>query len=193
MISLATKYSALLLACGNSMREDDGFALHLAEAASQRFLPTQLRILAAQQWTPEMAAEIAQAEVVIFADASICYASWAGRADSHQHSADDSGCHRRSQSRDAPSRSRESACIHRSVVWPPSTAGLSADCRSNLAGLFSTNFSESVAGCTSYSTCLPGAIGCLAIHRNLIASKKSCDLAHIERAMLRSKMEIGVG
>ncbi|HUZ05426.1 MAG TPA: hydrogenase maturation protease [Acidobacteriaceae bacterium] len=71
MISSATKYSALLLACGNSMREDDGFALHLAEAASQRFPPTRLRILAAQQWTPEMAAEIALAEMVIFADASI--------------------------------------------------------------------------------------------------------------------------
>ncbi len=71
MISSATKYSALLLACGNTMREDDGFALHLAEAAAQRFLPTQLRILSAQQWTPEMAAEIAQAEVVIFADVSV--------------------------------------------------------------------------------------------------------------------------
>ena len=63
--------SVLLLACGNPLRGDDGFGLHLAETAALRFVPTQLRIVAAQQWMPEMAAEIALAEVVIFADASV--------------------------------------------------------------------------------------------------------------------------
>ncbi len=63
--------SVLLLACGNPLRGDDGFGLHLAEAAALRFAPTQLRIVAAQQWTPEMSAEIALATVVVFADASM--------------------------------------------------------------------------------------------------------------------------
>ena len=63
--------SVLLLACGNPLRGDDGFGLCLAETAEQHFAPVQLRVVAAQQWTPEMAAEIALAEVVIFADASV--------------------------------------------------------------------------------------------------------------------------
>jgi len=60
----------LLLACGNPLRGDDGFGLHLAETAALRFVPAQLRIVAAQQWTPEMSAEIALATVVVFADIS---------------------------------------------------------------------------------------------------------------------------
>ncbi len=61
----------LLLACGNPLRGDDAFGLHLAAAARERFAPEQLRVLAAQQWTPEMAAEIAHARVVVFADAAV--------------------------------------------------------------------------------------------------------------------------
>jgi hydrogenase maturation protease len=61
----------LLLACGNPLRGDDGFGLHLAAAARKRFAPEHLRVLAAQQWTPEMAAEIARASVVLFADAAV--------------------------------------------------------------------------------------------------------------------------
>jgi hydrogenase maturation protease len=61
---------ALLLACGNSLRQDDGVGLRIAEAAEQLFPATRLRIVAAQQFTPEMAADLAATELVIFVDAS---------------------------------------------------------------------------------------------------------------------------
>jgi hydrogenase maturation protease len=61
---------ALLLACGNSLRQDDSVGLRIAEAAEQMVPATQLRIVAAQQFTPEMAADLAETELVIFVDAS---------------------------------------------------------------------------------------------------------------------------
>jgi hydrogenase maturation protease len=61
---------ALLLACGNSLRQDDGVGLRIAEAAEHLFPASRLRIVAAQQFTPEMAAELAATELVIFVDAS---------------------------------------------------------------------------------------------------------------------------
>lgn len=60
---------ALLLACGNSLRQDDGIGLRIAEAAEQLFPASRLRIVAAQQFTPEMAADLAATELVIFVDA----------------------------------------------------------------------------------------------------------------------------
>jgi hydrogenase maturation protease len=61
---------ALLLACGNSIRQDDAIGLRIAEAAEHQMPATQLRIVSAQQFTPEMAAELAETELVIFVDAS---------------------------------------------------------------------------------------------------------------------------
>jgi len=61
---------ALLLACGNSLRQDDGVGLRIAEAAEHLFPASRLRIVAAQQLTPEMAAELAGAELAIFVDAN---------------------------------------------------------------------------------------------------------------------------
>lgn len=61
---------ALLLACGNSLRQDDGIGLRIAEAAEQLFPASRLRVVAAAQFTPEMAVEIASAAVVFFVDAS---------------------------------------------------------------------------------------------------------------------------
>lgn len=60
---------ALLLACGNSLRQDDAVGLRIAEAAEHLVPATQLRVVAAQQFTPEMAAEMAETELVIFVDA----------------------------------------------------------------------------------------------------------------------------
>lgn len=59
----------LVLACGNTLRGDDGIGPWLARKAGERF-PTEawLRILAPHQWTPELAEEIARAHVVIFVD-----------------------------------------------------------------------------------------------------------------------------
>jgi len=61
---------ALLLACGNSMRQDDGVGLRIAEAAEQLFSASRLRIVTAQQFTPEMAADLATADLALFIDAS---------------------------------------------------------------------------------------------------------------------------
>lgn len=63
-------HPALLLACGNSLRQDDGVGLKIAEAAERVFPASRLRIVAAQQFTPEMAADLAGTDLVIFVDAS---------------------------------------------------------------------------------------------------------------------------
>jgi hydrogenase maturation protease len=61
---------ALLLACGNTLRQDDGVGLRIAEAAEHQFPATHLRIVAGQQFTPEMAADLEATELAIFVDAS---------------------------------------------------------------------------------------------------------------------------
>jgi hydrogenase maturation protease len=60
----------VLLACGNSLRSDDGAGLQIAEAVERAIPAGRLRIIAAQQWTPEMAAELGDAELAIFVDAN---------------------------------------------------------------------------------------------------------------------------
>lgn len=62
---------ALLLACGNSLREDDGVGLLIAEAMEHFFPASRLHIVAAQQLTPEMAAELAATDLAIFVDACL--------------------------------------------------------------------------------------------------------------------------
>ena len=61
---------ALLLACGNSLRQDDGVGLRIAEAAEQVFPGSRLRIIAAPQFTPEMASDLAATDLAFFVDAS---------------------------------------------------------------------------------------------------------------------------
>lgn len=61
---------AVLLACGNSLREDDGVGLRIAEIAQKAIAGTQLRVIATHQWTPELAVELVDAELVIFVDAN---------------------------------------------------------------------------------------------------------------------------
>lgn len=63
-------HPALLLACGNSLREDDGVGLRIAEAAEHLFPASRLRIVSSQQFLPEMAADLAATDLVIFVDAS---------------------------------------------------------------------------------------------------------------------------
>lgn len=62
---------ALLLACGNSLRQDDGVGLRIAEAAEHLFPSSRLRIVAATQFLPEMAADLAATDLVIFVDACV--------------------------------------------------------------------------------------------------------------------------
>jgi hydrogenase maturation protease len=62
----------LILACGNTLRGDDGVGPWLAQWAGQRFqAEADLCVVARQQWTPELAEEIARAESVLFIDCSV--------------------------------------------------------------------------------------------------------------------------
>ena len=62
----------LVLACGNTLRSDDGVGPRLAEWAAERFREdSNVRVVARQQWTPDLAAEIAAAESVLFVDSSV--------------------------------------------------------------------------------------------------------------------------
>ena len=65
----------LILACGNTLRGDDGVGPWLADWAENRFrAEADVRVLAPQQWTPELAEDIAHAESVLFVDASLASA-----------------------------------------------------------------------------------------------------------------------
>jgi hydrogenase maturation protease len=62
----------LILACGNTLRGDDGVGLWLAAWAERRFAENaDVRVIARQQWTPELAEDIAHAESVLFIDCSV--------------------------------------------------------------------------------------------------------------------------
>lgn len=59
----------LVLACGNTLREDDGAGPWLAAWAEERFDGERgVRVLARQQWTPELAQDVAEATAVVFVD-----------------------------------------------------------------------------------------------------------------------------
>jgi hydrogenase maturation protease len=67
-----TKARCLILACGNTLRGDDGLGPWLAQWAEERFKSEpRVRILSRQQWPPELAEEVAQAESVLFIDCSV--------------------------------------------------------------------------------------------------------------------------
>ena len=67
-----TPARCLILACGNTLRGDDGVGLWLTEWAEQRFSgQPSVRILADHQWTPELAEDVAHAESVLFIDCSL--------------------------------------------------------------------------------------------------------------------------
>lgn len=62
----------LILACGNTLRGDDGVGPLLCAWAEERFAAEPgVRTLASQQWSPEMAQDVAAAEAVVFVDCSL--------------------------------------------------------------------------------------------------------------------------
>jgi hydrogenase maturation protease len=62
----------LILACGNTLRGDDGVGLWLAEWAEEQFRSEpRVHVVSRQQWTPELAEEVARAEAVLFVDCSV--------------------------------------------------------------------------------------------------------------------------
>jgi hydrogenase maturation protease len=67
-----TQAQCLILACGNTLRTDDGVGLWLAEWAEQRFSGQPgVRIIADHQWNPELAEDVARAHSVLFIDCSL--------------------------------------------------------------------------------------------------------------------------
>jgi hydrogenase maturation protease len=65
----------LILACGNTLRGDDGVGPWLSEWAGNRFRDVAtVQVIARQQWTPDLAEDIARAETVLFIDCSIASA-----------------------------------------------------------------------------------------------------------------------
>jgi len=65
----------LILACGNTLRCDDGIGPWLAQWAEEKFRDNlAIRVISRQQWTPDLAEEIAAAESVLFIDCSIASA-----------------------------------------------------------------------------------------------------------------------
>ena len=67
-----TTARCLVLTCGNTLRSDDGVGQKLAEWAAERFQKNDdVRVIARQQWTPDLAQDIAAADSVLFVDASV--------------------------------------------------------------------------------------------------------------------------
>ncbi len=67
--SIAGQARCLILACGNTLREDDGVGPWLAAWVEGRFAgEPRARVLTRQQWTPELAQDVAEAESVVFVD-----------------------------------------------------------------------------------------------------------------------------
>ena len=67
-----TPAPCLILACGNTLRGDDGVGPWLAEWAENRFRSeADVRVLSAQQWTPELAEDVARTQSVLFIDCSV--------------------------------------------------------------------------------------------------------------------------
>ena len=66
------KARCLILACGNTLRSDDGVGPWLADWVEKRFSSQpEIRVIARQQWTPDLAEDIAHADSVLFIDCSI--------------------------------------------------------------------------------------------------------------------------
>lgn len=62
----------LVLGCGNTLRSDDGVGPRLCAWVKDHFGGADgVRVIARQQWAPELALEIAAAESVIFIDCSL--------------------------------------------------------------------------------------------------------------------------
>jgi len=65
------RIGCLILACGNTLREDHGIGPWLAEWAAVRFEgDTRVHVICRQQWTPELAEDLSRAATALFVDCS---------------------------------------------------------------------------------------------------------------------------
>src|SRR5487761_1963133 len=82
----------LILACGNTLRGDDGVGPWLASWAEERFGgDARVRVVASQQWTLELVDEVAGAESVLFIDCSAASEPGANSVTSVEAAADSQG------------------------------------------------------------------------------------------------------
>lgn len=62
----------LILACGNTLRSDDGVGPHLAVWAEEHYRENpSIRVISRQQWTPDLAEDLAYTDCALFIDCSI--------------------------------------------------------------------------------------------------------------------------
>ncbi len=77
---------ALLIGYGNPLRSDDGFGWYAAEALSRHYSNRpEIRVIACQQLTPDLADDISAAELVVFVDASCTVAPGMLKIDQIDH------------------------------------------------------------------------------------------------------------
>lgn len=62
---------ALVLACGNSLRGDDGVGLQIVHHMRKSGHDLATEFHCQQQWTPELAEPISEARLVVFVDAAL--------------------------------------------------------------------------------------------------------------------------
>jgi hydrogenase maturation protease len=66
------KTSCLILACGNTLCSDDGLGPWIANWSEEHFGDDPgVRVISRQQWTPDLAEDIANADSVLFLDCSL--------------------------------------------------------------------------------------------------------------------------
>ena len=61
---------AIILACGNPLRGDDGIAWHIARCLQCGYGDPETEVRCSQQWSPELTERISEANLAIFVDAS---------------------------------------------------------------------------------------------------------------------------
>jgi hydrogenase maturation protease len=67
-----TKSRCLILACGNTLRSDDGVGPWLAAWAQEKYHDeASVRVISRQQWTPDLAEEIVNCETILFIDCCV--------------------------------------------------------------------------------------------------------------------------
>ena len=66
----AMNHHKLLLACGNPLRGDDGVGWKIAEALELDPAYASVKVIITQQFTPELAEDLRDADTVVFVDAS---------------------------------------------------------------------------------------------------------------------------
>lgn len=68
----STTPNCLILACGNTLRSDDGIGPYLCDWASRHFqADPPIQTISRQQWTPDLAQDIAASDFVLFLDCSV--------------------------------------------------------------------------------------------------------------------------